>query len=124
MEVIHNATRQQRRKSALAAKKVTKKQLKATGGLPKLEPSERINVYSCPEHDVVTIDRFKGVSPMMIKCPHCGHMAFSRWYKVDQDLKPEFEWTQPDLATLRTMPLNLVEHLQQGGLWLRKIEHL
>lgn len=121
MEIV-KTTRQQRRAAARKASKENAKIIKATGGIPKLEPSERINIYSCQDHEIITIDRFKGTTPMVIKCPHCGKPALSRWYKVDQALEPKFEWTQPDPEHIRFMPLALQEHVMTGGLIFQEIK--
>jgi hypothetical protein len=97
------------------------------------------NVYICPaKHRTVTIDRDKGVTPMMLSCKHegCQLMAKSCFYPTGLDLEPEYEWYKPTLEELHaevrkfcrkeklnyrnTLP-QFWEHWNQGGLSLRKI---
>lgn len=83
----------------------------------------RINVYSCKNgHDLVTVDRHEGTTPMMIKCLECATPSLSRWYRVDQELKPTHEWVQPDVSELQFMPTNLRAHVIGGGLILKEIK--
>lgn len=112
--------RAQRRYVKLNANKGGKKEL--TLYLPVLPPSNKVNIYDCGTHENVTVDRFVGVTPFVITCPHCKRPATSRWYRVDQSLMPEFEWTQPEPKELGRLPRQLVEHLIQGGLMLKKIK--
>jgi hypothetical protein len=109
-----------------AAKPRPKAQYKKRVGvrtLPVLEPCNRINIYSCPEHDLVTVDRVAGTTPALMKCPECGKPSVSRWHRVDQALVPEYEWVQPPAAHLAFMPISLRDHVLNGGLILLKIEH-
>jgi len=115
-------TRQQRRQLDRRIRKIEKKKKQATGGLPFLETCDRINIYACDQHEVVTVDRVKGTTPMQIICPVCGKWAMSRFYNVDQSLEPVLEWIQPPAEALRYMAKAEVEHYQQGGLYLRKIQ--
>lgn len=83
----------------------------------------KINVYECPDgHQTVTIDLEDGTTPMMMNCrtPNCGKTSCSKWYRVDQNLKPEFEWFKPtDMKKLNPAER---DHVQRGGLLIRKIK--
>lgn len=97
----------------------------------------RVNVYACtppiPGHStmksgclhwIVTIDREAGVTPMFVKCGHCGGTASSRMYKVGDGLEPTHEWFRPTSAD--QMPEGysvegVAYHLENGGLLLRPI---
>jgi hypothetical protein len=96
----------------------------------------RINVYACTPpltqssvkggcgHWIVTIDRDTGVTPMFVKCGHCGGMATSRMYKVGFGLEPTHEWFRP--ATVNEIPVEYrgegsIDHLRNGGLVMRPI---
>lgn len=62
------------------------------------QQSARLNAYVCPDkHRTVTIDIDEGVTPFMMGCkfPGCGKMAHSLFYKVPQDITPEYEWYKP-----------------------------
>lgn len=126
MNILNLPTRQQRRAAERKQAKAEKAEIAARRAkppaLPILPPSNKINIYDCGTHENVTVDRFVGVTPMMIHCPHCKKPALSRWYKVDQTLVPELEWTQPEPKELGRLPRALVEHLVQGGLMLKKIK--
>lgn len=97
----------------------------------------RINVYACTPplspsssmkggcgYWIVTIDREAGVTPMFVKCGHCGGTASSRMYKVGPGLEPTHEWFRPssavDLPEDRTLK-GVEDHLRHGGLLLRPI---
>lgn len=88
----------------------------------------KINVYTCPAgHKTVTIDTDEGVTPMMMGCRqkaddgkhNCTQFARSGWYRVDQDLSPEYEWYMP--TSLKGLNKSEKEHVVQGGLLQRKI---
>lgn len=97
----------------------------------------RINVYACTPplaptttmkggcgYWIITIDRDAGVTPMFVKCGHCGGTASSRMYKVGPGLEPTHEWFRPssaeDLPTGYTVD-GIADHLRNGGLLLRPI---
>lgn len=83
----------------------------------------RINKYRCVcGYNMVTIDREEGVTPMMVKCNNCGNMMRSMWYQVDQSLTPTHEWYMPGRRGIRKLGGALREHVEKGGLLLRKIE--
>ena len=97
----------------------------------------RINVYACTPpmmpgssiksgcgYWIVTVDRDAGVTPMFVKCGHCGGLATSRMYKVGGGLEPTHEWFRP--KSKRELPKgyslrSVADHLQNGGLLLRPI---
>lgn len=114
-------TRQQRRAAERKALKLFHKRIKAGKALPTLPPSDKKNIYDCGTHETVTVDRFIGTTPMMIKCPTCGRPATSRWYKVDQSLVATHEWTQPSPEEMKKMGREMTIHLLRGGLDLKKI---
>lgn len=89
----------------------------------------KINTYTCPQgHVTVTIDTDEGVTPMMLRCRqkdndgkhNCTEFASSDFYKVDQSLKPEYEWFKP--ASLKGYSGEMKEHLRKGGLEIRKLK--
>lgn len=87
----------------------------------------KINTYTCEHgHVTVTIDRDKGVTPMLLMCRQklgshrCTSMARSAWYRCSQDLTPEYEWFKP--KTLKGLSPQMREHIKRGGLELRKIK--
>jgi hypothetical protein len=97
----------------------------------------RINVYACTPplmpsstiksgcgYWIVTVDRHAGVTPMFVKCGHCGGMATSRMYKVGDGLTPTHEWFRP--KSLREIPRSYrndgaLGHIARGGLLLRSV---
>lgn len=89
----------------------------------------KINTYTCPKgHVTVTIDLADGTTPMMLRCKqkdndgkhNCTEFASSGWYNVAQNLKPEYEWYKPE--NLKGLNPDEKEHVQKGGLLLRKIK--
>jgi hypothetical protein len=98
----------------------------------------RINVYACTPpmmagstmkggcgYWIVTVDREAGVTPMFVKCGHCGGTASSRMYKVGAGLEPTHEWFRP--ASADELPegysvASVADHLSNGGLLLRPID--
>jgi hypothetical protein len=107
----------------------------------------RINVYTCKAgHQTVTIDRDKGVTPMMLSCKHagCAENAVSSGYNVPDGLTPQYEWYLPTDEQLEMELLQLtmrfpddgsgrykqwlaasrsgyIDHRDRGGLFIRKI---
>lgn len=95
----------------------------------------RLNVYACTPsigvverpscgYWIVTVDRDAGVTPMFVKCGHCGETATSRMYKVGDGLEPTHEWFRP--ASADELPDGytvggVASHLENGGLLLRPI---
>lgn len=89
----------------------------------------KINTYTCPKgHVTVTIDSDDGVTPFKLRCRqrdddgkhNCTEMAQSAMYQCDQKLTPEFEWFRP--ASFKGYSPTMREHLQKGGLEIRKIK--
>jgi len=84
------------------------------------EAKGRINQYVCAlGHTITTINRDEGTTAMMVPCfqDGCSAFASSRFYLVDQSLTPNYEWYKPN--KLPRGPMR--EHVQMGGLLLRKI---
>lgn len=86
------------------------------------EAKGAINVYHCGScgRDRVTINLDAGVTPMYLRCDQCGGQSVSRWYRVDQTLMPEYAWYRPH--NLRGFDAAMRDHIERGGLDLRKIE--
>jgi hypothetical protein len=92
------------------------------------------NIYTCGECAgvIVTVDRDEGVTPFMLGCratEGCGKMMQSSFYMVNQDLEPTHEWFRPeDLEAYLVEEVDerdrvaMRDHIEQGGLVLRKIE--
>jgi hypothetical protein len=109
------------------------------------------NVYECENgHMTVTLDKDSGVIPLQIRCRECGEEAKSKFYKVDQNLVPEFEWVrlsddeliQKAMDDLQDMCLccitkaldskedpfafmytQIKQHHDRNGLFLKEIKH-
>jgi len=89
------------------------------------------NIYTCPKgHKTVTTDVDDGVTPMMLRCRqrdddgkhNCTEMASSQFCRLtpaEQTLPAEYEWFRP--ASFKGYSREMKEHLEQGGLELRKI---
>lgn len=96
--------------------------------------ANKVNVYRCAVgHQVKTIDRAKGVTPMFIICPSCNdsrtpQMASSNFYRDSApQIEPTHEWYRPTLEECYKMDQDktkwgLLEHILKGGLELRQIE--
>lgn len=52
---------------------------------------------------------------------NCTEFAHSSMYRCDQKLTPEYEWFRPQ--SLKGLSPEMKEHIQKGGLELRKIIH-
>jgi SEC-C motif len=85
--------------------------------------SGSINIYRCRAngHETITVDRVEGTTPVAICCPSCDSDAYSAWYKCDQTLVPTHEWYKPELKEYRTLNASGRDHVDAGGLLLRKI---
>lgn len=97
----------------------------------------RVNVYACTPppmaystmkggcgYWIITVDREAGVTPMFVKCGHCGGTATSRMYKVGAGLEPTHEWFRPTKESDLPKGYSLrgvADHLRNGGLLLRPI---
>jgi hypothetical protein len=94
----------------------------------------KINIYTCNKgHKTVTIDRDDGVTPFIIACPKCDEppvlgsgsddgFAQSSFYRVPQNITPEYEWYTP--VNLEGFSQEAREHILNGGLVKRKIQQL
>jgi hypothetical protein len=87
---------------------------------------DQINGYQCPTCGAVTvtIDVDDGATPMMLRCrktPGCEGVAQSMWYRVPSDIgEPEWEWFRPSKAATRRMDAGMRDHIERGGLDLRR----
>lgn len=94
-----------------------------------MEKKKAVNVYVCPSCGwrAITVNLVDGVTPFFIRCEgarRCDADRFpsatSAMYRVDQSLTPTHEWYRPDEQELNAKPY-MREHVEQGGLALRKI---
>ena len=81
------------------------------------------NIYTCEEcrEHIVTIDIDEGVTPYMTSCrctPACRGMMKSSMYRVDQLMRPSWEWFHP--ASFDGLSAHTEEHVAKGGLVLRR----
>lgn len=84
----------------------------------------RLNAYTCNNlHVTVTQDIHEGVTPFMIECPVCKDMAMSRMYKVNDTpkIQPTHEWYKPEPKEWDLLDDNVIDHVKNGGLLMRKI---
>lgn len=84
----------------------------------------KINQYTCQlcGGHIVTIDRDEGTTAMLLGCratPGCKGSMVSEMYQVDQTLTPDHEWYKPHKVPRDP---GMRDHVQRGGLLLRKIE--
>src|SRR5882724_11753926 len=94
--------------------------------------ANRINVYVCPKCDgyTVTIDIHVGVTPFMLRCRasgkegDCDGMAESSLYPEGPPPPwipdPSWEWFKPVGSEYRKLSRDMKEHVDKGGLDLRK----
>lgn len=85
----------------------------------------KVNQYTCWTCGgvITTIDRDYGTTPAMLNCratPLCMGTMHSARYQVDQTLIPDYEWFRP--AKLPRHNPDMRQHLQMGGLDIRKVE--
>lgn len=90
------------------------------------EPKDGVNVYVCQlaacGAAIVTKNRDEGTTPFMITCKKCEKgAAYSSFYQVDQNLKPQYEWYCPGEEEKRALPEEMLEHVLLGGLLLRSV---
>lgn len=90
-------------------------------GTDGFDNSTRKNAYECEKCGsyIVTVDREPGVTPFMVSCGNCSSMATSKFYRVQAYLEPTHEWYRPE--TLAGLKGGVREHVENGGLLLRKI---
>lgn len=93
------------------------------------------NVYVCERcsHYTVTIDVDEGVTPMFLACradgelePTCGGTGQSLMYPPEPwpdgvPTTPQFEWYRPSQKELVELGWGEIEHVNKGGLLLRKV---
>lgn len=107
--------------------------------------SERKNAYYCDECGgyIVTVDRDKGVTPMFLACRvkgeptdprnDCKGTSRSMMYPPTETwpsdhpalmngAPPTWEWYSPSDVERRTLDVGTLEHVEKGGLLLRKID--
>lgn len=92
-----------------------------------MERANAINVYVCPKcgHRTVTVNRVEGVTSFLLKCRSiagCDEFAQSSLYRVDQSLRPDWEWYRPDEKELEAATEEVKRHIANGGLMLRKLD--
>lgn len=94
----------------------------------------RYNVYECPDgHKTVTRDIDEGVTPFLLGCrasgdtTACNLMAQSQFYPeylppslLQQYEQFGWEWYQPSLKWTRRQGPETLDHVQRGGLVLRR----
>lgn len=83
------------------------------------------NAYRCEgetSHTTITIDRDKGVTPFMTKCPVCEATTVSSMYRVAQSMEPTHEWFRPPADKWHTYKAHTQLHLSIGGLILEEIK--
>ena len=84
----------------------------------------RVNCYVCQtcKYTTKTIDRDKGVIPMMFSCIMCGETAMSTFFNdILPGKKPIIEWYRPSLEELFELSPGEVDHVINGGLCYRNI---
>lgn len=88
------------------------------------------NSYRCEkcQGTIVTVNLADGVTPFMVKCrahwpdTSCDGMAQSGFYRIDQSTPPGWGWHRPGEAELSNLAEDVREHVQRGGLLLRKLD--
>lgn len=108
---------------------------------------EKKNAYYCEtcKGYIVTIDRDEGVTPMFLACrvlgePNdpantCDGRSVSVMYPAEPwpaedgygnpiPTEPTWEWYRPTRAEMEKMDALMLDHVNKGGLELRKIEVL
>lgn len=102
------------------------------------EQSGKINMYRCiNKHEIITINKDEGTTPMFITCEKCQKQMQSKFYMVDQTLVPTHEWYKPHEEECKADAISFakqhnidsenvvagfLEHLTKGGLFLRLIK--
>lgn len=82
-----------------------------------------VNIYEGPcRHQLVTIDRDEGVTPMFKACPQCGARLHSTGYPIGaQSATPTHEWYRPSPKAARRMGPEMEQYVKAGGLAFRPI---
>lgn len=86
----------------------------------------RLNIYTCDtcrEH-IVTEDIDRGVTPFLISCEYCtrGKMRSSMYRVFDLSMKEGYHWYTPSADELERDTPWAREHVEKGGLLLRKAD--
>ena len=93
----------------------------------------RVNAYKCDScgRYTVTIDRDEGVTPMFLACRadgtedfKCNGRAVSLGYPQGPTpdwAVPAWEWYKPSRIEMHGLSPEMRDHVQRGGLMLRKI---
>lgn len=89
------------------------------------QPRPRINQYTCTSCGgvITTVDRDSGVTPFMLACramDGCYGTMHSHLYRVAPGLTPDHEWYKP--TSLKGLTPGMRDHVEMGGLLIRKIE--
>jgi hypothetical protein len=88
------------------------------------------NAYICRNKEacgyiMVTVDLEDGTTPMMLICDKCSQPAYSCWYKVPQDLEPQYAWQKPSVIEFKkfskAVRAAVRDHVERGGLCLYRI---
>lgn len=93
-----------------------------------MEPQNIKSAYICSKlHSTVTIVSDKGVTPLVISCPICKGDAISKVGGVDTTITATHEWYKPTDEEIKKESdgnklAALLEHVNRGGLILRKVE--
>lgn len=91
------------------------------------EEAGKVNQYLCEQcgHRTTTINAVAGTTPFLITCRAvggCDGMARSQFYRVDQQLRPDYEWYRPEGKELKKLDAPTRDHVRLGGLVLRKLD--
>jgi len=97
-----------------------------------MENAGEKNAYVCQKcgGETVTVNLADGVTPFVIKCRarwpgECDGMAQSRFYQIDQSRLADWGWYRPeakDLEGLEQVAPGITDHVNRGGLTLRKLD--
>lgn len=84
----------------------------------------RITAFICENlHTTICVENSGiGVIPMSFMCPSCGTMSTLLASKVNQKIKPDFEWRQVKPEEKISMDKKSFEWASKGGLVLAILE--
>lgn len=90
------------------------------------EAANQVNAYVCQvcRQRIVTITRDAGTTPFMLACratPGCAGLSHSSFYRVPQNLVPEYEWYTPTGREYDGLTPDMRAHVDRGGLDLRRV---
>lgn len=91
-----------------------------TNWLGSHKSAAQLNKYTCQScgGSIITIDRDKGVTPMMLMCratPPCGGTMLSSMYQGVEG-EPTYEWRKPAPQERIRMSPQMIDHIDAGGL--------